>query len=45
MDLTMMIRAHLIEYYTEKEFGKEQTKMVNQKTTKRLTKKQKGTTI
>lgn len=45
MDLTMMIRNHLIEYYTDKEFGKENKKLVAQKAKKRLTSKSKGTTI
>ena len=30
MDLTLMIRNHLIEYYTDKEFGKEKAKLVSQ---------------
>lgn len=44
-DLTIMIRNELINYYINKEFGKRKTNLVNQKTTKRLTKKKKGTTI
>lgn len=39
MDLTIMIRNQLIEYYTQKEFGKETGKLVNQKIRKRLTSK------
>jgi hypothetical protein len=40
-----MIRNQLIEYYIEKEFDKEKDKLVVQKTRKRLTNNQKGTTI
>lgn len=45
MDLTIMIRNQLIEYYTAKEFGKEKEVLVNQKIRKRLTPKSKGATI
>lgn len=41
MDLTLMIRNHLIEYYTDKEFGKDKYKLVNQKMQKTVDTKQK----
>lgn len=41
MDLTLMIRNHLIEYYTDKEFGKERAKLVVQKKQKTVDKPKK----
>lgn len=41
LDLTLMIRNHLIDYYTDKEFGKEKDKLVAQKRHKTVDKKSK----
>lgn len=41
MDLTLMIRNHLVEFYTKKEFGKEREKLVAQKKQKTVDKTKK----